>query len=361
MSAQRLVHPTLKTPLCELLGIDVPIVQTGMGWVSGAHLTAATCSAGAMGILASATMTMAELKVAIGKVKDRTQNPFGVNLLPNQADLSDRIALMVAEGVRVASFAGAPSADVVARLNDAGLVTMVTVGAKRHAEKMVKMGVGVLIAQGGEGGGHTGATPTSLLLPAVVDATAGSGVAVLGAGGFYDGRGLVAALAYGAQGVAMGTRFLLTAESRVPDHVKAVYTATPVTGTVVTTSIDGAPQRVIRTPMIDGLEKSPQVVRFPKAAINALKFAKLSGTSIKELVTTGLAMKKAQELTWAQMALAANAPMMTKAGVVDGQVEAGILPTGQVVGSIEELPAVADLIDSITAEAGEVLARLTGR
>ena len=344
MSGQRQVHPTLKTPLCELLGIDVPIVQTGMGWVSGAHLTAATCSAGAMGILASATMTMAELKVAIGKVKDRTDNPFGVNLLPNQADLSDRIALMITEGVRVASFAGAPSADVVAR----------------HAEKMVKMGVGVLSAQGGEGGGHTGATPTSLLLPAVVDATAGSGVAVLGAGGFYDGRGLVAALAYGAQGVAMGTRFLLTAESRVPDHVKAVYTATPVTGTVVTTSIDGAPQRVIRTPMIDGLEKSPQVVRFPKAALNALKFAKLSGTSIKELVTTGLAMKKAQELTWAQMALAANAPMMTKAGVVDGQVEAGILPTGQVVGSIGELPAVADLIDAITAEAGEVLSRLTG-
>ena len=112
--------------------------------------------------------------------------------------------------------------------------------------------------------------------------------------------------------------------------------------------------------MIDGLEKSPQVVRFPKAALNALKFAKLSGTSIKELVTTGLAMKKAQELTWAQMALAANAPMMTKAGVVDGQVEAGILPTGQVVGSIGELPAVADLIDAITAEAGEVLSRLTG-
>ena len=348
----------LNTPLCDLLGVKYPIVQTGMGWVSGARLTAATCEAGGMGILASATMTLPELRVAIGKVKQRTTNPFGVNLLPNQADLLDRIDVMIAEGVTVASFAGAPSADVVARLNDAGLVTIVTVGAKRHAEKMVKMGVKALIAQGGEGGGHTGATPTSLLLPAVVDATEGSGVPVLGAGGFYDGRGLVAALAYGAQGIAMGTRFLLTQESHVPDHVKAIYVGTPVTGTVVTTAIDGAPQRVIRTEMIDALEKAPAVVRFPTAARNALKFARLSGTPIGQLVRSGLAMRTAQDLTWSQMALAANAPMMTKAGVVDGRVEAGILPTGQVVGSIDELPTVAEVISTIMAEAEATLTRL---
>lgn len=348
----------LNTPLCELLGVKYPIVQTGMGWVSGARLTAATCEAGAMGILASATMTLPELRAAIAKVKDRTPNPFGVNLLPNQADLADRIALMIAEGVRVASFAGAPSGEIVARLNDAGIVTMVTVGAKRHAEKMVKMGVQALIAQGGEGGGHTGATPTSLLLPAVVDATEGSGVPVLGAGGYYDGRGLVAALAYGAQGIAMGTRFLLTQESHVPSHVKDVYMSTPVSGTVVTTAIDGAPQRVIRTEMIESLEKAPSVTRFPKAALNALKFARLSGTPVKDLVASGLAMRKAQGLTWAQMALAANAPMMTKAGVVDGQLEAGILPTGQVVGSIDELPTVAEVITAIIAEAEATLARL---
>jgi NAD(P)H-dependent flavin oxidoreductase YrpB (nitropropane dioxygenase family) len=183
-------------------------------------------------------------------------------------------------------------------------------------------------------------------------------VPVLGAGGYYDGRGLVAALAYGAQGIAMGTRFLLTQESHVPDHVKAIYVGTPVTGTVVTTAIDGAPQRVIRTEMIDELEKAPSVVRFPKAALNALKFARLSGTPIKDLVTSGLAMRKAQDLTWAQMALAANAPMMTKAGVVDGRVEAGILPTGQVVGSIEELPTVAEVISTIVAEAEATLTRL---
>lgn len=347
----------LTTPLCDLLGVRYPLVQTGMGWVSGARLTAATCAAGGMGILASATMTLPELKVAIGKVKERTSNPFGVNMLPNQADLAERIDLLIAEGARVASFAGAPSAEVVAKLNDAGIVSIATVGAKRHAEKMVKIGVKALIAQGGEGGGHTGSTPTTLLLPAVVDATEGSGVPVLGAGGFYDGRGLVAALAYGAQGVAMGTRFLLTQESHVPEHVKSVYLDTPVTGTIVTTSIDGAPQRVIRTPMIDGLEKRPDFAQFPVAAKNALSFAKLSGTPLKALVTSGLEMRKTQGLTWAQMALAANAPMMTKAGVVDGQLDAGILPTGQVVGSIDELPTVAELLERIMDEAAVALQR----
>ena len=349
----------LHTAVCDRFGIRLPIVQTGMGWVSGARLTAATCRAGGLGILASATMTIDELRLAMSKVVERAPGaPFGVNLLPNQPDLRERIDLLVREGVAVASFAGAPSADVVARLNDAGIASIVTVGARRHAEKMVGIGVQALIAQGGEGGGHTGSTPTTLLLPQVVDAAAGTGVPVLAAGGFFDGRGLVAALAYGADGIAMGTRFLLTQESHVPDHVKDIYVQTPVTGTVVTEAIDGAPQRVIRTEMIEALEKTPALVRFPRAAANALRFRKLTGTPLLDLLRTGRAMKQSQNLTWAQVALVANAPMMTKAGVVDGRPEVGILPTGQVVGAIGELPTVADLLARIEAEARAALARL---
>ncbi len=101
---------TLKTPICELFGVKYPIVQTGMGWVSGAGLTAATAEAGGMGFLASATMTLPELGAAIAKVRSRTDKPFGVNLLPNQSDLAERIAMLISEEVRVASFAGAPSA-----------------------------------------------------------------------------------------------------------------------------------------------------------------------------------------------------------------------------------------------------------
>ena len=147
---------------------------------------------------------------------------------------------MIETGARVASFAQAPNPALVARCKEAGLFVMPTVGARRHAEKVAEWGVDAVIAQGAEGGGHTGTVPTTLLLPQVVDAV-GDRVLVLGAGGFFSGRGLVAALAYGAAGVAMGTRFLLSAESRVPDAVKGLYLGTPVTGTVVTTKVDGAP------------------------------------------------------------------------------------------------------------------------
>ena len=355
-----MTHPSLRTPACELFGVEYPIVQTGMGWVSGAQLTAATSAAGGLGILASATMTLEELGAAIAKVKSRTDNPFGVNLLPNQPDAAARLDLIIAEGVPVASFAAAPKPDQVAKLNDAGVVTIVTVGAKRHAEKVAALGVKAVIAQGGEGGGHTGTVPTSLLLPDVVDGVQGSDVVVLGAGGFHDGRGLVAALAYGAHGVAMGTRFLLTAESQVPDRITSIYLETPLTGTVVTSSIDGAPQRVIRTAMIDALEKSPGLLRFPRAATNALKFGRQAGVSLPALARTGLEMRRDQDLSWAQMALAANAPMMTKAAMVDGDPGVGILPTGQVVGVIDDLPPVAELLASIISEADAALTRLAG-
>jgi NAD(P)H-dependent flavin oxidoreductase YrpB (nitropropane dioxygenase family) len=355
------VPAALRTPWCELVGVDVPIVQTGMGWVSGARLTAATANAGALGILASATMTYDQLRQAIGEVKERAPGKnFGVNFRADQPDLAERVDLIVREGVRVASFASPPSADVVARLKDAGLVVIPTIGAPRHAEKMAGIGVDAVIAQGMEGGGHTGDVPTSLLVPAAVDAVAGSGVLVLGAGGFHDGRGLVAALAWGAAGIAMGTRFLLTAESTVPDNVKQRYLAAGIRDTVRTTAVDGHPQRVIRTEVIDELEEASIVTRLPKAALNALRFRSLTGTSVKALVQEGLAMRKSQELTWAQLAMAANAPMLTKAAMVDGHPEVGILPTGQVVGEIDALPTVAEVVEGIVAEATDTLARLTG-
>lgn len=353
-------HPALHTRACDLFGVRYPVVQTGMGWVSGARLTAATSAAGGLGILASATMTPAELRDAVHKVRSRTDAPFGVNLLPSQPDAEERIALVLDEGVPVVSFAAAPRPEQVERLASAGVVTVVTVGARRHAEKVAAMGVGCVIAQGGEGGGHTGSIPTSLLVPDVCAALEGSEVVVLAAGGMSDGRSLAAALAWGADGVAMGTRFLLTAESHVPDHVKAVYLGTPLTGTVVTTAIDGAPQRVIRTPLIDALERAPGPLRLPRAAANALRFRKQAGVSLPDLVRTGVRMRRDQELTWAQVALAANAPMMTRASVVDGDLEVGILPTGQVTGVIATAPPVAEVVESVMDGADAALRRLCG-
>ena len=347
----------LHTRFCDLAGCRYPIVQTGMGWVSGANLTAATSAAGGFGILAAVTMTPDQLRDAVHGVKERTDAPFGVNFRADQPDLEDRLRFVVDEGVRLVSFAGAPSKDAIARIHDAGGVVMPTVGARRHAEKMLEWGVDAVIAQGGEGGGHTGTVPTSLLLPQVVDAV-GADIPVLGAGGFHSGRGLVAALAYGADGIAMGTRFLLTAESRVPDDIKARYTSATVFDTVVTTALDGAPQRVIRTETVDALEKASPITRFPKALRNALAFRKLTGTPLKELVDEGLAMRKNQDLTWSQLAMAANAPMLIKAALVDGDPSVGVLPTGQVTGVIGAVPTVADLIAEITTEAETVLTRL---
>jgi NAD(P)H-dependent flavin oxidoreductase YrpB (nitropropane dioxygenase family) len=347
-------HPALHTAFCDLVGVRYPIVQTGMGWVAGPRLVAATAEAGGLGILASATMTFDELVTAIAEVRSRTDKPFGINM---RTDVGDRVDLMIEHGVRVASFAQAPNPALVDRCRKAGLVVMPTIGARRHAEKVAEWGVDAVIAQGGEGGGHTGTVPTSLLTPAVVDAV-GDKLVVVAAGGFFDGRGLVAALAYGASAIAMGTRFLLTQESRVPDEVKQVYLRTPVTGTVVSTAVDGAPQRVIRTDLVDHLEKSGWLRALPRAMANAHAFRKETDTTLLALLKEGNAMKQGNDLSWPQVVMAANAPMMTKAALVDGRTDVGVLPTGQVVGEIAELPTVEQLISRIMAEAGRVLDRL---
>jgi NAD(P)H-dependent flavin oxidoreductase YrpB (nitropropane dioxygenase family) len=300
-------------------------------------------------------MTLPQLEVAIAEVKRRTSKPFGVNLRGDQDDLDERIALLVSSGIRVASFAGAPSEKAIQRLKAGGVLTMPTVGAKKHALKMAKWGVDALIAQGHEGGGHTGPVPTTLLLPEVCGAV---DLPVLGAGGFFDGRGLVAALAYGAAGIAMGTRFLLTKESTVPDAVKEIYLKTPVTGTVVTTSIDGVPQRVIRTSLIEALERSSAGMALLSAAKHAWEFRSITGTGPIALLREGLAMRASGDLSWGQLAMAARAPMLTKASMVDGRPDVGILPTGQNVGVIEELPTVAELLSRIMREADLTLGRL---
>lgn len=346
----------LHTRICELFGIRYPIIQTGMGWVSDPTLTAATSAAGGLGILAAATLTYDELVDAIRAVKAATDAPFGVNLRADQADMDRRIQLLIDEGVTVASFAGAPSKDAVQGLSSAGVKTMPTVGARRHAEKVAALGVDAVIAQGHEGGGHTGPVPTTLLLPQVVDAV---DIPVIGAGGFNSGRGLVAALAYGAEGIAMGTRFLMTQESPVPSEVKAQYLAAKVTDTVVTSEIDGMPQRVIASDTVQRLGRGGGLVAMVRALLNALSLARHTGTTPTALMQEGLQMRTRRDMSWAQLAMAANAPMLTRATMVEGNLDAGILPTGQVVGCIDELPRAGDVVREIIAEAETTLARLS--
>ena len=341
----------IQTALTRLIGIEHPVVQTGMGWVAGARLVSATSNAGGLGILAAATMTIDELATAIAKVKATTDKPFGVNIRADAADAGDRVDLMIREGVKVASFALAPKAELIASLKEAGSVVIPSVGAAKHAKKVAGWGADAVIVQGGEGGGHTGPVATTLLLPSVLDALDGTGIPVVAAGGFFDGRGLAAALSYGAAGVAMGTRFLLTSDSTVPEAVKQRYLATPLDGTVVSTRVDGMPHRVLRTGLVEKLESGSRVRGFSAAVINAAKFKKMSQMSWASMVRDGLAMRHGKDLTWSQVLMAANTPMLLKAGLVDGNTGAGVLASGQVTGIIDDLPSCAELIDSIVSEA----------
>jgi NAD(P)H-dependent flavin oxidoreductase YrpB (nitropropane dioxygenase family) len=350
-------HPALSTRFTKLVGIRYPIVQTGMGWVATPQLAAATSAAGGLGILAAATMSYDELGAAINDVRQRTDAPFGVNMRADQPDVADRVDLLIREKVRVASFAMAPKQDLIARLQDGGVLVMPSIGAKRHAEKVAAWGVDAVLVQGGEGGGHTGSVPTSLLLPQVVDAV-GADVPVVAAGGYFDGRGLVAALAYGAAGIAMGTRFLLTSDSPVPATVKDVYLSKAVTETVVTRQVDGVPHRVLSSDLVERLEASSPARRFGGAARNAMKFRKDSATSWRDMVREGLAMRKTQELSWSQVLMAGNTPMLLRAAMVDGRVDLGVMASGQVVGVIDDLPSCNDLIERIIGEADQVLSRL---
>ncbi len=345
----------IKTALTRMVGVEHPVVQTGMGWVAGARLVSATANAGGLGILASATMTLDELGTAIAKVKAATDRPFGVNIRADAADAGDRVELMIREGVKVASFALAPKPELIARLKDAGSLVVPSVGAAKHARKVAGWGADAVIVQGGEGGGHTGPVATTLLLPSVLDALAGTGIPVVAAGGFFDGRGLAAALSYGAAGVAMGTRFLLTSDSAVPDAVKQRYLQAALDGTVVSTRVDGMPHRVLRTGLVEKLESGSRARGFSAALLNAARFKKMSRMTWASMVRDGLAMRHGKELTWSQVIMAANTPMLLKAGLVDGSTEAGVLASGQVAGIIDDLPSCAELIERIVADAVEHL------
>ncbi|WP_117214334.1 NAD(P)H-dependent flavin oxidoreductase [Allorhizocola rhizosphaerae] len=343
----------MQTALTELVGVRYPIVQTGMGYVSGARLVTATARAGGLGVIASATMSLADLEAAIDEVSAATDAPFGVNLRADAPDAPSIVDLIIAKRVRVASFALAPSPKLIARLKEAGVIVIPSVGAKRHAEKVAAWGADAVVVQGGEGGGHTGSVPTSLLVPQIVDTVP---IPVIAAGGFFDGRGLVAALAYGACGIAMGTRFLLTTDSPVNDAVKALYLGADLTGTVVTTRVDGVPHRVLKTSFVDGLQRS---WGWARAIRNAGRFRKLSGMSWPSMVRQGLAMRHGRELTWPQVLMAANTPMLLRSAMVDGRPDLGVMSAGQVVGVINDLPSCAELIERIMSEAHDCLARLS--
>lgn len=347
----------LPTLLGERLGCPAPIIQTAMGWIATPALVVASSEAGAFGFLAGAVMTPPELAAAIAEVRRGTARPFGVNFHMFQPGAAEIVGIILAnrDQVRAVSFGRGPDAKMIGRFRDAGILCIPTVGAVKHARKMVELGVDMVTVQGGEGGGHTGSVPTTILLPQVLDAVK---VPVVAAGGFADGRGLAAALAYGAVGIAMGTRFLMTKESPVPDATKARYLAAGTDDIEVTDKVDGLPQRMIVNAMLRRIEMGGGIAQWLRAARAGLAMKKQSGASFADLMKTARGMTAHGGLTFAQAMSAAAVPMLIQRAVVDGKPDEGLMATGQVAGRLADLPSCAELVASIVAEAQARLASL---
>jgi NAD(P)H-dependent flavin oxidoreductase YrpB (nitropropane dioxygenase family) len=350
----------LDTALTRRLGCRLPVIQTAMGWIATPALVAATSNGGAFGFLAGAVMKPAELGEAIARLKEMTPHGFGVNFhsfQPGAAEIVD-IIIANADRVRAVSFGRGPDARMIARFRDAGILCIPTVGAVKHAEKMVQLGCEMVTVQGGEGGGHTGAVPTTVLLPQVLDAV---DVPVVAAGGFGDGRGLAAALAYGACGIAMGTRFLMTAESPVPPAPKAAYVGAGTGDIAVSTKVDGIPQRMILNKLLHRIEASGRLAMWKRAAEAGLEMKRQTGMSWGEVLATARSMTSHGEMPLAQAMMAAAAPMMIQRAVVSGDADNGLMATGIVAGRLTDLPPCAELITSIEQEAHARLAALCAK
>jgi len=326
-----------------------------MGWVATPELAAAASNAGAFGFLAAATIPPPEVDAAIARAQALTERPFGVNFLMDAPGADVITEAIIGRRVRAAGYNRSPDRKLIARLKQAGVLCIPTCGAPRHVERAVELGADAVIVQGAEGGGHTGTIPTSLLVPAcaaLVD------VPIVAAGGFKDGRGLVAALAWGAAGIAMGTRFLLTAESPVPAVTTDRYLEAGLGDVTVTTEIDGLPQRVIVNELLRRLEGAGPLTKLWLALGNALELRAASGVSPLALLRSALALRRNERLTRSQVLMAANAPMLAKRAMRDGDPVRGYLPSGTVTGVIDDRPTCAALVARIMNEAEETLKRL---
>jgi enoyl-[acyl-carrier protein] reductase II len=250
---------TIRTPICDLLGIEVPILLAGMGGVSYAEVCAAVSNAGGFGSLGMAGMAPEQIRDQMKQVKDLTDKPFGVDLLTAQPDsLVKAVDTIIAEGARAfIAGLGVPVA-IVDQLKQAGVIVMSMCGTVAHARKAEDAGCDVVIAQGTEAGGHTGKVASMALWPQVVDAVK---IPVIAAGGLFDGRGLVAALALGCQGVWMGTRFIASHEAHAGQPYKDALVAMTDESTVISRGFTGKTLRAIANDTTRHFEAHPDKVK----------------------------------------------------------------------------------------------------
>ena len=311
----------LRTPLCDLLSIKYPIVQGGMAWVGTAELAAAVSNAGGLGIIGGGNASTEEVAREIRLAKELTDKPFGLNIplaISEYAD--DIVSLCIEEGVRIVVIGAWRPGNHIARLKEAGITVISVIASVALAKRLERQGVDALVAEGMESGGHIGDVATMPLVPQVVDAV---DVPVIAAGGFADGRGLVAALALGAQGIQMGTRFICTTECTVHDNYKQAILKAKDRSTITTGHSLGHPVRALKNPMVHQFE---------------------------ELERRGISEQEIIEFGTGKLRLAA----------IEGDMINGSVMAGQIAGMINDIVPVKELIERIVAEAEEIIAKLQG-
>lgn len=350
----------LRTPLTERLGCRYPIIQTAMGWVSDANLVIATTKAGGFGFLAGATIEAHKIEAEIKKVIAATGGSnFGLNFHMFQENAAQCVDLAIQYKLRAVSYGRGPDKKTIARFKEAGVLCIPTVGALKHALKAVELGADMITIQGGEGGGHTGGVPSSILLPQVLEAVE---VPVIAAGGYSTGRGLAAALAAGAAGIAMGTRFMMTTDSPTPPPTLERYLKVSDPQKIrVTLAVDGMRHRMIESPFINKLEAASPMGRLLIALKSAWAWKQQTGMSLGHMFSVFMQALKEDPGAVSQTVMSANQPVLLQRSMVEGKPDEGILPSGQVAAAIGKLESCEDLIHGIAAEAEASLAALYGR
>jgi enoyl-[acyl-carrier protein] reductase II len=309
----------MKTRITELLGIKHPIIQGAMSWVSFPPLVAAVSNAGGLGILGAAFMSPGELKENIRQIKDLTDKPFGVNFMPENPQLEQLLDVIIEEKVPVTSYGKGNPQKIIDRTKPFGIMNLPTMGAVRHAVRAEQDGADAVIVQGTEGGGHTGFIASLVLIPLVASKVK---IPVVAAGGIGDARGMAAALSLGAEGISMGSRFIVTQEAPVPLSVNQYILQKTEEDTVVTDNLTGVRCRVIKNKFAESL----------------------------------LEMAKRETDPWEMMQHGVG---KIRKAFVEGDLEYGSMGCGQVCGIIEDIPTCQKLIQRIVTEAKEIMVSCT--
>jgi enoyl-[acyl-carrier protein] reductase II len=333
----------MKTRITELFGIKYPIILSGMSWISVPKMVAAVSNAGGLGILATGPLNAEQTRAAIKEIRSLTSKPFGANATLLFPGASENAKILLEEKVPVINFSLGKGDWLVKAAHEYGGKVIATVVNARHAKRAQDYGADGVIATGHEAAAHGEHVTSLVLIPSLADAV---NIPIIAAGGFADGRGLAAALALGAEGIAMGTRFMTTKESPLHDIYKKLSMEMDITDTLYSDRFDGMLCRVLKTEAAQKAIKKG--LNLPAAFINSQEIARQIGLPYAKLFIGVLlsGWKNAR-----QLAFMANGFKAIKLATEDGDTQKGVLPVGQVTGLIHDEPSVAEVISRIAEEA----------